>query len=304
MKPPLTDRYSTQLPAIENELYNYWEGGHFKDKVIFCNCDDPIISKFFHYFSYNFENLGLKKLMATCYKNTDAYSFSNNESARGLYIEYNGDKNGNRIPDDEEIDKYILKGNGDFSSSECIDLLKQSDVVVTAPPYNKVKDYILEVIKHKKKFLVLGHAFTAVAPRIFPFIKDKKIWLGAGNNKGNSWWFTNMKHGYENPKILLYKTYTEKEYPKYDNYNAINVKYKRRIPKDYDGIMGVPLSYLSIHNPKQFRLVGVDFEVSKGLLPQIVNPDWTGQLASGQLNGKKVYTRLFIQRRKDDEGKT
>ena len=149
------DEFYTQLSDIENELRHYKK--HFRDKVIYCNCDDPRVSNFFHYFSYRFEQLGIKKLIATCYKNQNADLFSQNDSDKAIYLEYTGDKNGNRIPDPEEIGIVELKGDGDFRSKESIELLKEADIVVTNPPFSLFREYMAQLIEYDKKFVIVGH---------------------------------------------------------------------------------------------------------------------------------------------------
>ena len=149
------DEFYTQLPDIENELRHYSE--HFRGKTVLCNCDDPRVSNFFHYFAYNFEYLGLKKLITTCYKNCDANLFSSSECEQAIWLEYTGDKNGNRIPDLEEIGIRYLKGDGDFRSSECIELLKQADIVVTNPPFSLFREYMAQLMEYGKKFLIIGN---------------------------------------------------------------------------------------------------------------------------------------------------
>jgi hypothetical protein len=149
------DEFYTQLEDIERELKHYKE--HFKNKVVYCNCDDPRVSNFFHYFSYNFEKLGLKKLIATCYKNQSRDLFSDNNSEKAIYLEYTGDKNGNNVPDVEEIGVHELKGDGDFRSDESIELLKQADIVVTNPPFSLFREYVAQLIEYDKKFVIVGH---------------------------------------------------------------------------------------------------------------------------------------------------
>ena len=149
------DEFYTILCDIERELRHYKK--HFKNKVVFCNCDDPYVSNFFHYFSYNFEQLGLKKLITTCYKNQQMNLFSENKSERAIYLEYIGDKNKNNIPDPKEIGIKHLKGDGDFRSKECIELLKQSDIVVTNPPFSLFREYVGQLMKYNKKFLIIGN---------------------------------------------------------------------------------------------------------------------------------------------------
>ncbi|MCY4561676.1 MAG: restriction endonuclease subunit M, partial [Flavobacteriaceae bacterium] len=171
------DEFYTQLRDIENELRHYKV--HFRNKVVYCNCDDPKVSNFFHYFSYNFEELGLKKLITTCYKNRNVDIFSlHEESERAAYIEYTGDKNDNRRPDAEEIEVKYLEGNGDFRSSECIELLKTADIIVTNPPFSLFREYLAQLVQYDKKFLIVGNKNALTYKEVFPLIKENKVWLG------------------------------------------------------------------------------------------------------------------------------
>ncbi len=264
------DEFYTQLSDIENELKHYQH--HFKDKIVYCNCDDPRVSNFFHYFSYNFEKLGLKKLITTCYKNQERDLFSQNDSENAIYLEYNGDKNGNNIPDPEEIGIKQLKGDGDFRSEESIELLKQADIVVTNPPFSLFREYVAQLIEYDKKFLIVGHQNATKYKDIFKLFIENKVWLGYGFKGGAGHfinkhyenyatatdkkegmirvsgvhWFTNLEHSKRNEELILYKTYNEEDYPKYDNYEA-----------DYSGVMGVPITFLDKFNPLQFEIVGM-----------------------------------------------
>ena len=250
------DEFYTELSDIENELKHYKE--HFKDKVVLCNCDDPRISNFFHYFSYNFEQLGLKKLITTCYKNQERDLFSQNNSERAIWLEYTGNHNGNRVPDPEEIGINYLKGNGDFRSQECIELLKQADIVVTNPPFSLFREYVAQLMNYTKKFLIIGSQNAITYKEIFSYIKNNKMWLGTQSVKefitplktitektqycndqgqiiqkfGNICWFTNLPHNKRNENIDLYKKYDPKEYPQYDNYLGFNVDKVAEIPMD------------------------------------------------------------------------
>ena len=170
------DEFYTQRSDIENELKHYKK--HFKDKVVYCNCDDPRVSNFFIYFSNNFEKLGLKRLIGTCYKNRDPNLFSQDNSEQAVYLEYEGDKNGNNMPDDDEIGVKPLKGNGDFRSAECVELLKQADIVVTNPPFSLFREYVAQLIQYDKKFLIIGNGNSITYKEIFKYIKENKIWLG------------------------------------------------------------------------------------------------------------------------------
>ncbi len=274
------DEFYTQLPDIERELKHYTK--HFKGKVVLCNCDDPRISNFFHYFSYNFEKLKLKKLIATCYKNQDMDLFSRNESEKAIYLEYEGDKNNNKVPDPKEIGIKYLKRDGDFRSKECIELLKQADIVVTNPPFSLFREYVVQLIEYDKKFVIIGHQNAITYKEIFRLIMDNKIWLGYGFKGGAAHfithykdhatagnhidgmvrvsgvhWFTNLDINKRHEEIPFYKQYNPNEYPTYDNYDAINIDKSKEIPEDYDGIMGVPITFLDKYNPDQFEIVGI-----------------------------------------------
>ncbi|MCQ2326029.1 MAG: adenine-specific methyltransferase EcoRI family protein [Bacteroidales bacterium] len=299
------DEFYTQLLDIENELKHYKD--HFKGKVVLCNCDDPRVSNFFTYFSLNFEKLGLKKLITTCYKSSDMELFSTNSDVRALCLEYCGDKNGNSVPDVEEIGVRELKGDGDFRSKECIELLKEADIVVTNPPFSLFREYVAQLIEYDKKFLIIGHQNAITYKEIFKLIKDNKIWLGYGFKGGAAHfinkhyedyatssnhkegmirvsgvvWFTNLEISKRNEELILYKKYTPEEYPKYDNYDAINVDKTADIPMDYDGVMGVPITFLDKYNPSQFEIV----KFRKG------NDE--KDLA---INGKCPYFRILIKR--------
>lgn len=275
------DEFYTQLSDIERELKHYKK--HFKDKVVLCNCDDPRVSNFFHFFSCNFEKFGLKKLIATCYKNQDSDLFSQNNSERAIYLEYTGDKNGNNVPDAEEIGIKHLQGDGDFRSKECIELLKQADIVVTNPPFSLFREYVSQLVEYDKKFVIIGHQNAITYKEIFKLIKENKIWLGFGFTGGAGHfintqyenyatatdkkegmirvsgvhWFTNLDINKRHEDLILYKNYTPEEYPKYDHYDGINVDKTKDIPMDYKGNMGVPITFLDKYNPEQFEIIGL-----------------------------------------------
>jgi len=274
------DEFYTQLSDIENELKHY--KNQFKDKVVYCNCDDPRVSNFFHYFSFNFEKLGLKKLIATCYKNQEMDLFSSHNSDQAIYLVYEGDKNGNKVPDINEIGVRNLNGDGDFRSQECIELLKQSDIVVTNPPFSLFREYVGQLMEFDKKFLIIGNQNAITYKEIFKYIQGNKMWLGCSLDGRNIWfripddyekyhkiengikyafvastiWFTNLDHDKRNQDIFLHKKYNQEEYPTYDNYNAINIDKVKDIPCDYEGEMGVPITFLHKYNPNQFEIVG------------------------------------------------
>lgn len=321
------DEFYTQLVDIERELKHYKV--HFKDKVVYCNCDDPRISNFFYYFSYNFEKLGLKKLIATCYKSNKADLFSQNDSEHAIYLQYDGDKNGSNMPDPEEIGIQKLKGDGDFRSAETIELLKQADVVVTNPPFSLFREYVAQLVEYNKKFLIIGHQNAMKYKGIFPLIKENRLWLGYGF-KGNAahfasnyedtatagdhkegmirvsgvQWFTNMDISKRHEELILYKVYTPNEYPTYDNYNAIEVSTTKEIPLDYDGAMGVPITFLNKYNPDQFEILGItDRDNNSGLKTRVYtkqdvpNPGDLNRCAAIRLGDeyRSTYMRILIR---------
>lgn len=318
------DEFYTQLADIENELKHYKD--HFKGKTVFCNCDDPRVSNFFHYFSHRFESLGLKKLITTCYKNQNMDLFSTHENEKAVMLEYNGDKNGDKTPNAEEIGIIELEGDGDFRSAESIELLKQADIVVTNPPFSLFREYVAQLMEYDKKFLIVGTQNSITTKEIFSLLKENKIWLGhkAGDmsfivpdeyemrdtrswrdEKGNNWrslgntcWFTNLDHSKRHEELDLFKHYTPQEYPKYDNYDAINVNRVAEIPQDYKGVMGVPITFLDKYNPDQFEIIGSDYNVKEGLLDFIKVEGYTGKFDRPYLNGKRMYSRLLIKKKK------
>jgi hypothetical protein len=275
------DEFYTQLSDIEKELKHY--KNHFKDKVVYCNCDDPRVSNFFHYFSYNFEKLGLKKLITTCYKNQNMDLFSEHNSERAIYLEYTGNKKGDNVPNPNDIGIKHLKGDGDFRSKECIELLKQADIVVTNPPFSLFREYVAQLVEYGKKFVIVGHQNAITYKETFKLIKENKIWLGYGFTGGAEHfinkhyenyatasdkregmirvsgvhWFTNLEISKRHEDLILYKNYNPKEYPRYDNYDAINVDKTKDIPMDYAGFIGVPITFLDKYNPEQFEIVAL-----------------------------------------------
>jgi len=300
---------------------------HFKDKVVLCNCDDPRVSNFFHFFSYNFEKLGLKKLITTCYKSQNMDLFSRHDDEAAIYLEYEGDKNDNKVPDPEEIGIQQLQGDGDFRSPECIELLKQADIVVTNPPFSLFREYVGQLIEHQKKFLVVG-TWNAITYRdIFKLIQSDSLWIGVNSNRNfsgfivpehyplhgtearldehgnrvvssnNTCWFTNLENAKRHEDLPLFRTFNPEEHPEYDNYHAIEVNQVVNIPVDYEGVMGVPITFLNKYNPDQFEIVGSDADVKEGLLPELVKSSWDGKIDRAYLNGKRMYARLFIRRK-------
>ena len=311
------DEFYTQLSDIERELKHYKK--HFKDKVIYCNCDDPRVSNFFHYFSYNFEKLGLKRLITTCYKNQNIDLFSQNDSERAILLEYNGDKNGNHVPDLEEIGIKHLKGDGDFRSEESIELLKQADIVITNPPFSLFREYVGQLIEYDKKFIIIGHQNAITYKEIFKYIKNNDLWLGYGFKRNCAHfinkhyedyasdadhkegmirvsgvqWFTNLDINKRHEEMVLYKQYNSEEYPKYDNYNAIEVNKTVNIPIDYDGVMGVPITFMNKYNPSQFQLIGTSDRGGDDV-PEVNAIRLTKQkMDSCLVNGKKGIQTAF-----------
>ena len=318
------DEFYTQLVDIENELKHYRE--HFRGKTVLCNCDDPRVSNFFHYFSYNFEQLGLKKLITTCYKNQERDLFSQHNSERAIWLEYNGDHNGNRVPNPEEIGINYLQGDGDFRSQECIELLKQADIVVTNPPFSLFREYVAQLIEFDKKFVIIGNQNAITNKDFFPLIRDNKVWLGYGFKGGAGHfisnyedtatagdhregmirvsgvnWFTNMEIDKRHEDLILYKQYSPEEYPKYDNYDAINVNKTSDIPMDYYGAMGVPITFMDKYNPDQFEIVGIcagNSRLNKFYGDVAYSPHSEDRGGCAVLNGQRVYSRILIRHRR------
>ncbi|MDL0101007.1 adenine-specific methyltransferase EcoRI family protein [Campylobacter felis] len=355
------DEFYTQLSDIENELQHY--KAHFKDKIVYCNCDDPLASNFFKYFLLNFKHLNLKGLMATCYKSQNYREVSDENSPKKAYAIMIGKNNkafkngggggGNShlLDDIEKIleldlakqdkdnlelfEKNLSKlqekifplkadelqepqeqtlwkikeddkqGNaGDFRSKDCIELLKLADIVVTNPPFSLFREYVAQLVEYDKKFLIIGNKNAITYKETFSLIKENKIWLGItsanvflkpNENRtgfiltkqvnGLTRWFSNLTHKKRNEPLETIASYKKnpEQYPKYDNYDAINVDKTIEIPLDYDGVMGVPITFLDKHNPKQFEIVGneYDLNIEKG---------------RGYINGKRMYSRIFIRK--------
>ncbi|MBA4307019.1 MAG: modification methylase [Sphingopyxis sp.] len=339
------DEFYTELSDIERELKHYRK--HFEGKVVYCNCDDPRISNFFHFFSYSFERLGLKRLIATCYKNQAVDLFSKHDSEQAVCLEYNGDKNHNMVPDPAEIGMKPLKGDGDFRSPESVALLQQADIVVTNPPFSLFREYVAQLINMDKKFVIVGNQNAISYKDIFQLIKDNKLWVGANSGDmrfrvpdsyapretrywvdetgqkwrslGNACWFTNLDLARRHEKLILYKKYNPVDYPTYDNYDAIEVSKVADIPMDYDGVMGVPLTFLDKHNPDQFEILGLsgaDYPKTKkygkkervvdgvrkksntGTLGCVVRTDTFGPGTHFDVGYpvRGIYRRLFIRR--------
>ena len=306
------DEFYTRIEDIEKELKHYKD--FFRGKVVFCNCGDAIHHNFGKYFSMNFEHLGLKKLICTSFEM---------DGSHGKVAIYEGNKNGNYITDSDEWTTYKLEGNGDFRSAECVELLKQSDVVVTNPPFSLFRDFVAQLIKYDKKFLIIGNMNAITYKEIFPLIKDNKIWLGVSIKSGDRKfyvpdnyplnasgcgidengkrfirvkgvrWFTNIEDANCNLPLDLYKKYNPKDYPKYDNYDAINVNKTKDIPMDYDGVMGVPITFLDKYCPTQFEIVGLTSSSRECTYGQLIGNATTRAM----IGGKKIYARILIRRK-------
>ena len=322
------DEFYTQLPDIEKELAHYSD--QFRNKIVYCNCDDPTVSNFFKYFSMKFADLGLKKLITTCYKNQDLDLFSRHDVERAIKLEYDGFRDGERLPNVEDIGVTPLMGNGDFRSEECIDILKEADVVVTNPPFSLFREYLAQLIEHDKQFLIIGNMNAIGYKEVFPLIKDNALWLGVTpkgqdmlfnvpddyaqelvatkkegsayklvngavkGRLGNAAWFTNLDHKKRHEPLILYRRYTPEDYPSYDNHDAIEVGKIKNIPEDYSGAMGVPITFLDKYNPEQFEILGLDGDVISGFSG--------GQSSRFYVNGRRLYARIAIRRRNDSSG--
>lgn len=317
------DEFYTQLVDIEREMRHYRR--HFKGKVVYCNCDDPYVSAFFKYFAQNFEFLGLNGLITTCYRSKQMALFSQNDSEQAIKLEYTGGAP-NSLPTPDDIGVTTLKGDGDFRSQECIDILNKADIVVTNPPFSLFSEYVAQLAGLDKKFIIIGHQNAITYKDIFPLIKDNRLWLGYGFKRNMAHfiaphykdtasdadhreglirvsgvvWYTSLDHNKRHEELILVRRYhgNEAAYPRYDNYDAIEVSKTQDIPVDYDGVMGVPITFLTKHNPEQFEIIGSDYEVKMGILPDIVQPKWKGKIDRAYLNGKRMYARLLVRNRK------
>lgn len=339
------DEFYTQLKDIEAEMLHYRE--QFRGKVIFCNCDDPYESNFFKYFAMNFNFLGLKKLISTCYDKSPVASKQLSVfDVESLHIKSGDTKPSYKIEiteiKDENADgavdltdvEYLLKNkkniltllkdDGDFRSAECIDLLKEADIVVTNPPFSLFREYVLQLIVYGKKFVILGNQNAITYKEIFKLIKENLIWLGMDNggtkwfqvpldyeimtesrkkvdDKGNKYfsmgnimWFTNLDVPKRHERITSYKQYTPEEYPHYVNYNAIEVSKSSEIPDGYDGEMGVPITFLDKYNPEQFEIIGSSNLLAKPMSEFAPKGKYIGSRGRFYLlNGDGTYQRLY-----------
>lgn len=309
------DDFYTRIEDIEEEM---WEHRDFlKGKIIYCPCDKGFNigrSEFVNYFTQHFHTFGLKKVIFTQY-NPDGVGYKAEWDLEkcGYKWEYNGEYEDNKFIDESEIDFYPMKGNGSFDSKECKEIMKGCDVVITNPPFSRFRDFINQIISLGKHFIIIGPDDAITYKEVFPLILNNRVWLGYSRPKaykipadkadpndktqyevdgvvykkfGKTCWYTNIEHKKRIVKIPLTKRYTPEEYPKYDNYDAIEVGSYKDIPVDYDGIMGVPISYLEHYNPNQFQIVG-GYNYSK---------DYDGKTWNAKLFGKYKYKRLLIKK--------
>lgn len=359
------DEFYTQYPDIQKEIgaYLMYDKDTFKDKVVYCNCDDPFESNFFRYFTLNFKRLGLKQLITTSYKpspidetqlvltgiieqDETPIKGRKKPQAKRFIINDVGDLNGDGAFNNSDIAEQlkankhnewaVLKGDkdypaGDFRSSECIELLKQSDIVVTNPPFSLFREFVAQLMEYNKKFVIIGNMNAITYKEIFPLMKEDRMWLGNGFHAGNAYfatpnvrefasgvydketglvkfrnvvWFTNLDHGKRHQKLGLMTMAENRKhnkkvvksdtaYKKYDNYDAIEVPFTDAIPNDYDGIMGVPISFLDKYNPEQFEIIGATESEGRGFSDGLW--DEKSKVSQPVIERERVYKRIFIR---------
>ncbi len=329
------DEFYTQLNDISDEMKHYRE--YFVGKVVYCNCDDPYESNFFKYFALNFNALKLKKLISVSYASSPIageemslfeaqgkeYKITGRKAYKVVMSELKDVNNdgGEDLEDVKELIKHrirYLKGDGDFRSAESIELLKEADVVVTNPPFSVFREYVAQLVKYDKKFIIIGNVNAITYKEFFPLLQENKVWLGASIHSGdrefrvpdsyplnaagfrvdaagNKYirvkgvrWFTNIDYKERHEDLILYKHYTHEEYPTYDNYDAIEVSKTAEIPCDYDGVMGVPITFIDKYNPEQFQIVGNEYTL--GI-----------ERGRTYLNGRRMYSRILIRRRQHED---
>jgi Adenine-specific methyltransferase EcoRI len=359
------DEFYTQYIDVQREVEAYLEfdPNTFKGKIVYCNCDDPFESNFFKYFAANFNKLGLKKLITTSYDGSPIagqmslfpeHTEGNGKRARpkavGVILDRVKDENGDGAADIEDVKLFLKKNKaarialkadekyhgGDFRSDDCVELLKQADIVVTNPPFSLMGDYLPLLVRYEKNFLILGNQNHVTLKEVFPLIRETQAWLGVDNggekwfqiqedyefktesrkkrengikyfSRGDVVWFTNLDHGRRHQELPLMtmadnlkfskRLQGQKAYENYDNYDAIAVGTYKDIPSDYDGVMGVPITFLYKYNPSQFEIVGICNDVKDGLLPHLKRKDWNGKLDRPYLNGKRKFPCLLIRHR-------
>jgi len=352
------DEFYTQYVDIQKEVEAYLEfdPDTFRGKIVYCNCDDPFESNFFRYFAANFSKLGLKRLVTTSYDGSPIagqlslfpeYDEGNGKRQRpkalAVTLDHVRDEDGDGAANVTDVELFLkrnkaariaLKGNdqypgGDFRSAECVELLKQADIVVTNPPFSLFREYLAQLMEYQKRFLIIANKNAITYKEIFPLIRDNSLWVGARAFSGGMWfvadymgkyekvvdgvklinvpaiWLTNLDHGRRHQKLALMtmadnlkyskhkKIKGKAAYDRYDNYDAIEVPFTDAIPSDYDGAMGVPITFLDKYNPEQFEILGATESEGKGFS----NGLWLGAPAQASVNGQRVYKRLFIRHR-------
>lgn len=317
------DEFYTQLTDIEKELRYYRT--HFKDKTVLCNCDDPFESNFFKFFVLNFNRLGLKKLIATCYEGSAVAEYRDGKAKPyKAVVTTVRDTTGDGGVDMEDVRNLFelgenelveLEGNGDFRSEECLALLDEADIVVTNPPFSLFREYVAVLMEHGKKFVIVGNKNAITYKEIFPLLKDDSVWLGSespsefftpdGMTKrvnGLTRWFTNLDIKKRHEELILVKKYAghEGEYPKYDNYDAIEVSKVADIPLDYDGVMGVPITFMDKYNPEQFEIVG---GTANGQVPNAMKIGHYRTYNNPVIGDRKVYQRILVRSKHPEQSK-
>lgn len=313
------DEFYTQIIDIEREMQHYRH--HFKGKVVYCNCDDPYVSAFFEYFTKNFEFLGLKKLITTCYKSQRLDLFSQNDSEVAIKMEYTGGAP-NSLPTPDDIGVTPLKGDGDFRSQECIDILTEADIVVTNPPFSLFIEYVTQLASFDKKFIIIGHQNAITYKDVFALIKGNRMWLGHGFKRNMAHfitphyqdtasdadhregmirvsgvvWYTNLDHNKRHEEMILVQHYhgNEAAYPRYANFDAIEVSKTQDIPVDYEGLMGVPITFLTKYNPEQFEILGSSLALGRPMSDIAEKGSYQQGGPSFYIsNGDNTYRRMY-----------
>lgn len=353
------DEFYTRLEDVENELRHYQH--HFKGKTVFCNCDDPFESAFFTYFAMNFNAFGLKKLIATSYtgspiagsqlpffETAGLQSAQSDKQAYKVEITEVIDRNDDGAVDLLDVEHLLrhdanviapISGDGDFRSKEAVALLKESDIVVSNPPFSLWREYVAQLIEHDKKFIIIGSLNAITYAEIFPLLKEDKLWLGYGFTAGNAYfkvpesyqdtfvggvfnpktglvkfrnvgWYTNLDIKKRHEDLTLFKRYKPTEYPAYDNYDAIDVSKTAEIPYDWAGVMGVPISFMNRYSPEQFEILGItDRHDLHGLKVKTYTAadaknhnDLNRRGAIRQSDGslKSTYARILIRHRRPE----
>lgn len=339
------DEFYTMLADIEVELKHYRK--HFRGKTVLCNCDDPFESNFFKYFAMNFNYLGLKKLIATCYQGSPVigeefeqlsmFEMDGETPKRHPYkIEITEviDANGDGAVDLSDVEYLLrskknaltlLNGDGDFRSNECVEILKEADIVVTNPPFSLFREFVAQLMEYGKQFLIIGNINAITYKEIFPLVKQNKIWMGYSIHSGDREfrvpddypleaagsrvdcegrkyirvkgvrWYTNMDYVERHTDLELWRSYSNEKYPAFDNYRAIEVGATADIPEDYDGIMGVPITFLDKYNPDQFEILGCTESEGKGFSCGIWIEE--SKVAQPLIHGERKYKRIFIRKR-------